>query len=119
VLAIDQLCGVEERLQLAQRGFSGGKRFLPVAIYLVRKGVRARVSAAGAALASPLVRPSDPGVVMPADERVEIMRRGFHRTFNPAVNNARSNKLEADMWAAAYRERRMRLTASSSAVRLR
>ena len=63
------------------------------------KGVRARVSAAAATLASPLVRPSDPGVVVLADERVEIMRWGFHRTFNPAVNNARSAKLEVGMWA--------------------
>ena len=70
------------------------------------KGVRARVSAAAATLASPLVRPSDPGVVVLADERVEIMRWGFHRTFNPAVNNARSDKLEAGMWATVYRESR-------------
>jgi putative SOS response-associated peptidase YedK len=34
------------------------------------------------------------------------MRWGFHRNFNPAVNNARSDKLAGGMWAAACRERR-------------
>jgi len=70
------------------------------------KGVRAKVSAAAGKLASCLVRPSDPGIVVLANEQVEIMRWGFHRSFNPAVNNARSDKLESGMWAAAYRGRR-------------
>jgi len=70
------------------------------------KGVRAKVAAAAATLASSLVRPSDPGVVVLAGERVETMRWGFHRVFNPAINNARSDKLESGMWAGAFRERR-------------
>ena len=70
------------------------------------KGVRAKVAAAAATLASSLVRPSDPGVVVLADERAEIMRWGFHRVFNPSINNARSDKLESGMWAGAFRERR-------------
>ena len=37
---------------------------------------------------------------------VEIMRWGFHRPFNPLINNARSDKLEAGMWADTSRERR-------------
>jgi putative SOS response-associated peptidase YedK len=52
------------------------------------------------------VRKSDPGVVVTADLGVEVMRWGFHRSFNPSVNNARSNKLAGGMWAAAFRERR-------------
>ena len=74
----------------------------------VDKGVRAKVSAATAKLATSLVRKSDPGIVVVvlADERAEIMRWGFHRSFNPAINNARSDKLATGMWAEAYRERR-------------
>jgi len=34
------------------------------------------------------------------------MRWGFHRSFNPSVNNARSDKLAGGMWAEAFRERR-------------
>jgi putative SOS response-associated peptidase YedK len=79
--------------------------------YIVRpkrgaQGRAQRVSEATARLASELVRKSDPGVVVLADGRVEPMRWGFHRDFNPAINNARSDKLEARMWADAYRERR-------------
>jgi putative SOS response-associated peptidase YedK len=37
---------------------------------------------------------------------MEVMRWGFHRPFNPSINNARSDKLEAGMWSDAYRERR-------------
>ena len=65
-----------------------------------------RVSEATAKLASALVRKSDPSVVMRADDRVEIMRWGFHREFNPAINNARSDKLEGGMWKEAFHERR-------------
>lgn len=34
------------------------------------------------------------------------MRWGFHRPFNPSINNARSDKLETGMWAGTFRERR-------------
>ncbi len=34
------------------------------------------------------------------------MRWGFHRSFNAAINNARSDKLASGMWADALRERR-------------
>ncbi len=70
------------------------------------QGLAQRVSEATAKLASELVRKSDPGVVMRADGRVEIMRWGFHREFNPAINNARSDKLEAGMWKEAFHDRR-------------
>ncbi len=70
------------------------------------KGVRGKVASAAGKLANSLVRISDPGVVLLADERVEIMRWGFARSFNPAINNARSDKLESGMWAKAFRERR-------------
>jgi putative SOS response-associated peptidase YedK len=65
-----------------------------------------RVGEATAKLASELVRKSDPGVVVRADGRVEVMRWGFHREFNPAINNARSDKLEGGMWQEAFHERR-------------
>lgn len=79
--------------------------------YIVRpkrgaQGFAQRVSEATTRLASALVRKSDPGVVMRADGRVEIMRWGFHREFNPAINNARSDKLEGGMWKEAFHERR-------------
>lgn len=69
-------------------------------------GLAQRVSEAVEKLSSVMVRKSDPGVVALADGRVELMRWGFHRPFNPSINNARSDKLEAGMWADAYRERR-------------
>jgi putative SOS response-associated peptidase YedK len=69
-------------------------------------GLAQRVSEATARLASELVRKSDPGVVLRADGRVEIMRWGFHRELNPAINNARSDKLEGSMWNEAFHERR-------------
>jgi len=70
------------------------------------QGVRGKIAAVAPKLRSAQVRISDPGIVVLAGERVEIMRWGFHRPFNPAINNARSDKLEAGMWANAYRERR-------------
>jgi len=70
------------------------------------QGLAQRVGEATARLASDLVRKSDPGVVMRADGRVEIMRWGFHRSFNPSINNARSDKLESGMWQDAFHERR-------------
>jgi putative SOS response-associated peptidase YedK len=70
------------------------------------QGLAQRVSEATAKLASALVRKSDPGVVVRADGRAELMRWGFHREFNPAINNARSDKLETGMWREAFHERR-------------
>jgi putative SOS response-associated peptidase YedK len=70
------------------------------------KGLAQRVSEATARLASELVRKSDPGVVVRADGRVELMRWGFHREFNPSINNARADKLEGGMWRDAFQERR-------------
>ncbi len=69
-------------------------------------GVRGKVSEVAGQLASALVRKTDPGIVVLANERVEIMRWGFARHFNPAINNARSDKLGSGMWAEAFRERR-------------
>jgi putative SOS response-associated peptidase YedK len=70
------------------------------------QGLAQRVSEATAKLASALVRKSDPGVVVRADGQVDLMRWGFHREFNPAINNARADKLEGGMWSEAFRERR-------------
>jgi putative SOS response-associated peptidase YedK len=70
------------------------------------QGVRGKIAAAVGKLSAAQVRISDPGVVVLADERVEIMRWGFARHFNPAINNARSDKLESGMWAEAFRARR-------------
>jgi putative SOS response-associated peptidase YedK len=70
------------------------------------QGLAQRVGEATAKLASALVRKSDPGVVVRADGRVELMRWGFHREFNPAINNARADKLEGGMWREAFHERR-------------
>ena len=57
-------------------------------------------------LASDLIRKHDTGVVVRADGRVELMRWGFHREFNPAINNARGDKLEGGMWKEAFHDRR-------------
>jgi putative SOS response-associated peptidase YedK len=40
------------------------------------------------------------------DGRVELMRWGFHRGFNPSINNARADKLDGGMWREAFHERR-------------
>ncbi len=79
--------------------------------YLLRpkrgaKGLAQQVNEAAAKLVSDLVRKSDPGVVMRADGRVEFMRWGFHRSFNPSINNARSDKLIGGMWKEAFHDRR-------------
>lgn len=80
--------------------------YLVIPRHGAEKGLRAMVSAAAGKLPSPLVRKSDPGIVVLADERVEIMRWGFRRSFNPSINNARSDKLETGMWKDAFHERR-------------
>ncbi len=70
------------------------------------ESVHGRVSATAEKLGSSLVRKSDPGIVVLADDRVEVMRWGFLRSFNPSINNSRSDKLESGMWSAAFYERR-------------
>ena len=70
------------------------------------KAVAGRVADAVKKLSSPLVRKSDPGIVVLSGDRVEAMRWGFHRSFNPSINNARSEKLETGMWAESFLERR-------------
>ena len=60
------------------------------------KGLAQRINEAAAKLVSDLVQKSDPGVVMRADGRVEVMRWGFHRSFNPSINNARTDKLTSN-----------------------
>jgi len=79
--------------------------------YVVRpkrdaKGQQQRINEAAALLKSYLVRKSDLGVVMHADGQVDLMRWGFHREFNPAINNAREDKLEGGMWHEAFHQRR-------------
>jgi putative SOS response-associated peptidase YedK len=70
------------------------------------QGLAQRVSEATARLASELVRKSDPGIVVQSNGRAELMRWGFQREFNPAINNARSDKLEGGMWRESFHERR-------------
>jgi len=55
------------------------------------------------------IRKTDSGMVarMVEDRREAIpMRWGFHRHFNPAVNNTRADKLDSNMWAEAWQQRR-------------
>ena len=60
------------------------------------------------------IRKTDPGVVIrsrdlsgvPGEIEVKAMRWGFHRAFNPAINNARIEKLTTGMWAGAWKENR-------------
>jgi len=68
------------------------------------RGLAQRVNEGAAKPVSDLVRKSDPGVVVRADGRVDLMRWGFHREFNPAINNARSDELESGMWREAFSE---------------
>ena len=70
------------------------------------KGLAQRVSGAAERLPSGLVRKSDPAPVARSDGRVGLMRWGFHREFNPAINNARSDKLDGGMWREAFQQRR-------------
>lgn len=72
-------------------------------------GWQARVSENVARLKSSLVRKSDPGVVALAEDGdfpSEIMRWGFWRPFNPAINNARSDKLDSKISRAAVAAKR-------------
>ena len=51
------------------------------------------------------IRKTDPAVVAISDQdeiKPATMRWGFHRPFNPAINNARSDKLNSRMWDDAW-----------------
>lgn len=53
------------------------------------------------------IRKTDPGLVLSLKEgspTAATMRWGFQRAFNPAINNARSDKLDG-MWAGAWQRR--------------
>lgn len=55
------------------------------------------------------IRKTDPGLVLCASgagREAVAMRWGFFRHFNPAVNNARSDKLDSGMWAGSWEARR-------------
>lgn len=53
------------------------------------------------------IRKTDPGLVLRGlDREPETMRWGFYREFNPAVNNARADKLDSGIWNKAWREKR-------------
>lgn len=41
-------------------------------------------------------------MVVRADGGVELMRWGFHRKFNPSINNACSDKLDSGTWKEAF-----------------
>lgn len=70
------------------------------------------VSALAASLSTTLIRKTLPGLVVLSEGRVEAMRWGFHRQFNPSINNARSDKLASpaasasSMWSEAFHTRR-------------
>ena len=54
------------------------------------------------------IRKTDPGLVFTLSAKKPVartMRWGFHRSFNPAVNNARSDKLDG-MWLPSWQEKR-------------
>ena len=54
------------------------------------------------------IRKTDPGLVLTLNGEVpqaQIMRWGFKRSFNEAVNNARSDKLDG-MWSESWQQRR-------------
>ena len=53
-----------------------------------------------------LIRKTNHAPVLISGDIPQVMRWGFHRSFNPAINNTRSDKLDAGMWAEAFRDRR-------------
>ena len=59
---------------------------------------RTAVLAAAAGLATSVIRKTDPAVVVRAGGAVAVMRWGLVRTFNPAINNIRAEKLDSGMW---------------------
>lgn len=72
-----------------------------------------KVSEAAGRQQESLVRKTDPAWVLRADERLTQMRWGFHRSFNPAINNTRSDHLDSAMWSDSYQTRRCILPMSS------
>lgn len=67
------------------------------------------------------IRKTDPGAIVrirydEGDGALEALqaRWGFHRPFNPAINNARADKLTSGMWNKAWRERRRCVIPASS-----
>ncbi len=73
-----------------------------------QRGLKSAIEAASKPFG---VRKTDPGIVArftPEKSSIEAvsMRWGFHRPFNPAINNARSDKLNGRMWDDAWREKR-------------
>ncbi|MGB0241434.1 MAG: SOS response-associated peptidase family protein [Verrucomicrobiales bacterium] len=54
------------------------------------------------------IRKTDPGMVVTLGDSgpgAKVMRWGYQRSFNPAVNNARSDKLDG-MWSESWQARR-------------
>jgi putative SOS response-associated peptidase YedK len=79
-------------------------------------GWKARLSDELAKLKSSLIRKSDPGIVVLAKEgdfQPHAMRWGFHRPFNPSINNSRSDKLDSAIWKAAFKSRRCLIPVSA------
>ncbi len=63
------------------------------------------------------IRKTDTGAIIRMDEgslEPTSARWGFHRPFNPSVNNARSDKLTSGMWSKAWQEKRRCLIPASS-----
>jgi putative SOS response-associated peptidase YedK len=63
------------------------------------------------------IRKTDYGPVVRTQDGsrdVALARWGFHRHFNPAINNARSDKLGGGMWNEAWREKRRCVIPASS-----
>lgn len=71
------------------------------------------IAALGRLAKTRALRRTDPGLVVTADLTPRVMRWGFERPFNPAINNARSDKLLSGMWSEAFRERRCLIPISS------
>jgi putative SOS response-associated peptidase YedK len=84
---------------------------------LKAKDLDALVSEAIAALKSPLIRRSDPGVVVTMRDgtlQPETMRWGFVREFvRSPINNARADKLDSPMWQVAVAASRCLVPVSS------
>jgi len=67
------------------------------------------VAAEIAKLKSPLIRPTDPGVVVVlrgGELQPGIMRWGFTRSFSKAINNTRAESLGSSTWKQAFRSSR-------------
>ena len=55
------------------------------------------------------IRKTDPGIVVQSKSgelSPTVMRWGFSREFNPAINNTRADKLDSGMWKTAWAEKR-------------